>query len=122
MPTPRTRLGHRGEELARRFLQENGCQILETNYRCPWGEIDIVVQDRHELVFVEVRTRRSTDFGTPEESITATKVQHLVDAAQDYLERRGKADADWRIDLISIRLGPGYQLQRIDHLPHAVQL
>lgn len=54
MPTPRTKLGTRGEELAQRLLKDQGYLILETNYRCPWGEIDIVAQDGNELVFVKV--------------------------------------------------------------------
>ncbi len=122
MPTPRTRLGNQGEELARRFLQEKGYLILDVNYRCRWGEIDIVAQDGDEAVFVEVRTRRSTLYGTPEESITEAKTQRLLATAQDYLQVRGQESKNWRIDLVSVRLGSDYRLQRIDHLEHAVQL
>ena len=121
MPTSRTRLGTRGEELARRFLQEQGYTILTTNYRCSWGEVDIVARDGEELVFVEVRTRRSADYGTPEESITAAKAQRLVATAGDYLQQHADAEASWRIDLVSIRMGPGHRSPRIDHLRHAIQ-
>ncbi len=108
--------------MARNFLQENGYHILEINYRCPFGEIDIVAQDGDQTVFVEVRTCLSTAYGTPEESLTATKQQHLLAASQEYLQRHDMAEADCRIDLVSIRLGAGSQEPRIDHLQHAVQL
>ena len=83
MSTPRIRLGNRGEQLARQYLQEQGYRILATNYRCSWGEIDIVAQEESEIVFVEVRTRRSAEFGTPEESLTPAKAQHLIASAQE---------------------------------------
>jgi putative endonuclease len=121
MPTSRTNLGTRGEELAQRFLREKGYLILETNYRCPWGEIDIVAHDGNELVFVEVRTRRSTRYGTPEESLTAAKARHLVAAAEEYLQQRGDNSLGWRIDLISVRLGQDYRVERIDHLKSVVE-
>ena len=59
--------------MAGRFLQEKGYRLLDANYRCRWGEVDIVAQEGDELVFVEVRTRRGTQYGTPEESVTAAK-------------------------------------------------
>jgi putative endonuclease len=122
MPTPRTRLGTRGEELAQRFLQQKGYQILDCNYRCRWGEIDIVAHDGDELVFLEVRTRRSADYGTPEESLTDAKLQRLLATAQYYLQQQGKGDINWRIDLVSVRLRRDYGLQSIEHLKYAVQL
>lgn len=121
MPTSRTNLGTRGEELAQRFLREKGYLILETNYRCPWGEIDIVAHDGNELVFVEVRTRRSTRYGTPEESLTAAKARHLVAAAEEYLQQRGDNSLGWRIDLISVRLRQDYRVERVDHLKSVVE-
>ena len=108
--------------MARSFLQEKGYRILESNYRCPYGEIDIVAQDGEDTVFVEVRTRRSMVYGTPEESLTSAKQRHLLAASQEYLQRHDMGEADCRIDLVSIRLGAGSQEPRIDHLQHAVQL
>ena len=121
MPTARGRLGDWGEEVASRFLQDKGYQILETKYRCTWGEVDIVARDGGELVFVEVRTRRDTKYGTPEESLTAAKAQRLVATAEDYLQRHGDANQGWRIDLVAIRLGKGGKVQEIGHLTHAVE-
>ncbi len=122
MPTERSRLGKWGEAQAGRFLQKKGYHILATNYCCARGEVDIVARDREDLVFVEVRTRQSADYGTPEESLTAAKVQRLLATSQDYLQRHAEADTGWRIDLVCIYLGPGRRLQHIDHLQHAVQL
>ena len=122
MSTDRVKLGRLGEELAGRFLREQGYQILTTNYRCPQGEVDIVAKDGEEVVFVEVRTRRSQGFGTPQESLTRAKIRRLVATSQDYLQGYGGADTNWRIDLVSIRLDQGNRLEDIDHLRHAVEL
>ena len=62
-----------GEKLASEFLKKRGYRIREANYRCPQGEIDLIAQHNDYLVFVEVRTKKSLDFGSPEESITAIK-------------------------------------------------
>ncbi len=117
----RIRLGKWGEGVAGRFLQEKGYRLLDTNYRCRWGEVDIVALEGDELVFVEVRTRRGTQYGTPQESVTAAKAQRLVATAQDYLQQRGQEGAEWRIDLIAISLDRDRRVQDIDHLRHAVQ-
>ena len=74
--------------------------MIVTNYRCRWGEVDLVARDGPEWVFVEVRTRRSGAYGGPEESLTEAKKQHLALAAQHYLQEMGDvtAEAHWRID------------------------
>jgi putative endonuclease len=122
MPTARARLGTRGEELTQRFLQQKGYQILTCNYRCRWGEIDIVARDADELVFVEVRARRSADYGTPEESLTEAKLRRLLAASQHYLQQHEKDGINWRIDLVCVRLQRDYRLQSVEHLKYAVQI
>ena len=67
--------------MAGRFLQEKGYRLLDATYRCLWGEVDIVAQEGDELVFVEVRTRRGAEYGTPEESVTAAKARRLIATA-----------------------------------------
>ena len=125
MPTSRTILGDWGEDAAGRVLEKQGFQILDRNYRCRWGEIDLVAQDGDDLVFVEVRTRKSKLFGTPQESITEAKAGRLVAACEDYLENRvagGTQDeTHWRIDLVSVHPSRGRD-PRIEHLRHAVEL
>ncbi len=121
MTTHRIRLGKWGEGVASRFLQEKGYVLLATNYRCRWGEVDIVAQEGEELVFVEVRTRRGVEFGTPEESVTAAKARKLIATAQEFLQEHDQVNAGWRIDLIAIRLDGDRRVQDITHLRHAVQ-
>ena len=108
MISARDRLGQWRENQARLDLEARGYALLATNYRCRWGEVDIVARQGQELVFVEVKTRRGSDFGAPEESITPAKAQHLTATAQDYLQTQippaDAANASWRIDLVSVHL------------------
>ena len=107
--------------MAARFLKSKGYLILETNYRCRWGEIDIVAVEEGQLVFVEVRTRKGNAFGTPEESITSAKRRRLVVTAQSYLREHGQEGLDWRVDLVAIRLGSGRRPERVEHIRHAIE-
>ena len=121
-PLSSHRIGAVGEELARHHLEAKGYRVVAANYRCRWGEIDLIARDGRNWVFVEVRTRRSGTYGGPEESLTETKKQRLAMAAQDYLSRQEEADADpeWRIDLVAIRLGTGRRVISIEHLTNVV--
>lgn len=121
MTRTRQRLGWRGERLAEQFLSSQGLAILERNYRCPAGEADLIAQDGDVLVFVEVRTRRGQDYGTPEESITPRKQAHLLAVAQAYLAERGLSDIAWRIDVIAVALSAQGELLRIEHIENAVE-
>ena len=124
MSMAKVRLGKRGEALAAGFLRAAGCGILATNYRCPWGEIDLIAQDGEELAFIEVRTRRGSAFGTPRESITRKKADHLVATAQDYLQnhvpQNEQGNLAWRIDLVSIQMTDGQRSPQIDHIKYAI--
>ncbi len=121
-PTSRISLGNLGEELARQMLQELGYTILDSNYRCRWGEVDIVAQDGDDIVFVEVRTRSNDRFGTPEESITEAKTQRMVSTAQEYLQSKQRDSTNWRIDLVAVRMRSDGQILSIDYIKHAVEL
>lgn len=94
--------GDYGEELACKFLKENGYKILERNYRIRGGEIDIVAKDKDYLVFVEVKTRYSHDFGTPEESITPWKIKALLKTALFYIQKINWGDKGYRLDLVTV--------------------
>ncbi len=121
MTSPKIRLGKWGEDTAARFLKDKGYLILETNYRCRWGEIDIVAVDEGQIVFVEVRTRKGNAFGTPEESITHAKRRRMVVTAQTYLRERGQEGLDWRVDLVAIRLGSRQRLESVEHIRYAIE-
>ena len=75
-----------GEKLAADFLTKQGYEIIETNFRCREGEVDIIAKDGDYLVFIEVRTKSSRMFGSPEESITARKKEHLKNVVARYQE------------------------------------
>jgi len=92
----RTEVGILGEKIAGDFLKKRGYHILETNYRCPEGEIDIIAQDKDCLVFVEVRSKTSTEFGSPEESITRAKIQRLVAVTARYCQTHHHASNSLR--------------------------
>ena len=120
MTQARRRLGQAGEQLAATHLAALGYEIVDRNYRCPAGEIDLVARLAGTWVFVEVRTRRGGRFGTPEEFITARKRAHIIASAQHYLQDHNALEADWRIDAVAIVLSNGGQLQRIDVIENAV--
>ncbi|ADG82872.1 hypothetical protein Tfer_1670 [Thermincola ferriacetica] len=85
MSKARLELGRKGEELAAEYLQRKGFRIIKQNYRCFFGEIDIVAVDKEYLVFVEVRTKSSAKFGTHAESITSRKIQKIRRVAECFL-------------------------------------
>jgi putative endonuclease len=118
----RGELGKRGEELARRHLEKLGFSVLETNYRTPEGEIDLIVEKDDLLVFVEVRTRHRSGFGSPEESLTVKKRSHMASSALRYLQRNRINDREWRIDLVAIEIGPGEKPVRVDVTENAVEV
>ncbi|MFA5933099.1 MAG: YraN family protein [Microgenomates group bacterium] len=94
--------GNIGEDLAVKYLQKQGYKILEKNYRIRGGEIDIVASDKEYLVFVEVKTRSSHEYGLPVEAITFWKIKHLLKTAQFYLQKIKWGDKPYRLDFISV--------------------
>ncbi len=94
-------LGEEGEKLACRFLRKKGYRIRERNYRSPLGEIDIVARDKGTLVFVEVKTRRTNEYGCPQESVTKDKQERMRKIALTYL-KKSRWEGDCRFDIISI--------------------
>ncbi len=96
------KLGKWGEEKAANYLLYKGYQILEKNLRTPYGEIDLVVLIKSEIVFVEVKTRSSRKYGTPEEAITKKKLQHMLESAENYMQEHEELENDWRIDVIAV--------------------
>ncbi len=93
--------GAQAEDLACAHLERAGLRLLTRNYRCPQGEIDLVMDDRDTLVFVEVRYRRSNAFGTPAETVDRRKQARLQAAAGHYLLTRG-ADRICRFDVVAV--------------------
>jgi putative endonuclease len=117
----RRALGKLGEALAAGELERRGYRIVERNWRCPVGELDIVAEKDGARVFVEVRARRGDRFGTPEESITPIKRAKLLEVAQTYLDEHAEQDREWRIDVVAVELSPHGELLRIDVIENAVE-
>ncbi len=115
-------LGGAGERLALARLQALGYELVETNWRSRWGELDLVMRDGPTVVFVEVRTRRGEAHGTPEESVTARKQERLVLLAGAWLSKHyeGQELPDWRIDVVGVHLSPAGRLLGVNHVRHAV--
>lgn len=119
----RSDVGRLGERIARHHLEGKGYCIVDANYSCRWGEVDLIALDGPVWVFVEVRARRSAAYGSPEESVTPAKARRLTLTAQDFLQQRltASANLEWRIDLVAIRLGPGRRVLSVNHLENIVE-
>lgn len=111
--SPDLALGRRGEDLAHRYLRRKGFKIVARNYRLPSGsaEADLIAWDGGELVFVEVKTRRSGEYGPPDRAVGEEKRTHLLRVAREYAR---KTDTPWdrvRFDLVSVILADPPQLE-----------
>jgi putative endonuclease len=120
--THKKRLGDWGEIEARRYLETKAYVFMERNFRVPEGEIDLVMQDGDIVVFIEVKTRTSDSFGTPEESVSGAKRKRLLRAAWAFLQERERIDASWRIDVVAIEASPNWTIQRLDHYRSAFDI
>jgi putative endonuclease len=112
--------GLMGEKLACEFLGKNGYDIVERNYRCPEGEIDIIARQQDTLVFIEVRTKTSRKYGTPEESITRAKADRLRTLAARYGQSHNNLPEAWRIDVVAIQMNKDGRASRIEIIENAV--
>ena len=94
--------GREGEKKAEKFLRKKGYTIIAKNYRTPVGEIDIIAQKNEVLVFIEVKNRSSSKFGTGAEAVTAKKQNKIIRSAQLYMKKYCEGEANCRFDVISI--------------------
>ena len=100
----RHKLGKNGENIATEYLKSIGYSIIERNYTARQGEIDIIAKDKNELVFIEVKTRSSLQYGRPADAIDLTKQKHLISTIKYYLYSKHLANTYVRIDIIEIYL------------------
>ena len=117
----RQEVGRLGERLAAKFLRRQGYHIIEANFRCRGGEIDIIAKQRDCLAFIEVRTRSSSSFGSPEESITQAKRSRLIFTALTYISSHSKLPEQWRIDVVAVEVDKQGQAKRIEIIENAVE-
>jgi putative endonuclease len=113
-------LGQEGERLAERYLQKKGYKLVERNYRCAVGELDLIVLDRRVVVFVEVKTRTSHGFGSPLEAVEFRKQRKMIQAAQFFLSAKGLQQREARFDVIGISW-PGRE-PVVEHIENAFDL
>jgi putative endonuclease len=97
-----TDFGRYGEDLAEKFLKENGFTILSRNYRCGKNELDFIAQRKSIVSFVEVKTRHGDAFGHPAEAVTRAKQKEMAKAADCYIQRNPRSDVDYRFDIVAI--------------------
>ena len=111
-------LGMRGEDLATEFLEKENYEILDRNYRCAFGEVDIIGYKNGEIIFVEVKTRTQSVFGMPAEAVNAVKRRHLYKVAESYLYKNNLFDLPISFDVIEVFILEDYF--RIAHIKNAI--
>lgn len=110
--------GKQGEELAVKYLEQNGYKVIERNFECKQGEIDIIALYKKEIIFIEVKTRTNTKYGTPAEAVDKTKQKHLTKAVKYYLYSRHLENEFVRIDVIEIYMYE--QKYRVNHIKQII--
>lgn len=116
-------VGAKGERIAEKFLKKNGYKVLKKNFLSAHGEIDLIVQNKEFLVFVEVKSRKDseynfTNYGLPCEAVNKTKQKHIIYTARHYLQRY-PTDKAMRFDVIEVYLG---ESPRVNHIESAFSL
>lgn len=112
-------LGRRGEAIAARALEERGFRIVARNARVGRAEIDLIVEDRHGLAFVEVKARSTAKFGEPYEAVDAAKRQRLLEAALEYLAAAGDPEREFRLGVVSVLCDPQGGPERVEWIDEA---
>jgi putative endonuclease len=103
VPTIRLTQGHAAEDLAVRHLRKNGLKLLQRNYRSRFGEIDLIMRDHDTVVFVEVRYRRNSNFGAPQETVDPRKRARLRATAETFLQHSGQSSRNLcRFDIVAL--------------------
>jgi putative endonuclease len=108
-----------GETVARRYLEELGFRIVEKNFACPLGEIDLIAQEGEVLVFVEVKARRSARFGAPAEAVHGRKQRQILRVAEAYMRER-RLRVPCRVDVVAVEFSPQGAEPRVELIRNAV--
>lgn len=116
----RKRLGQEGEDLAAGFLRKKGYRLIERNYRCKTGEVDLIVLDHKVVVFVEVKTRSDHSFGSPFEAVEARKQRKMIQAAQYFLHAHKLDQRDARFDVVGISWQGDHPV--VEHIENAFEV
>lgn len=124
--TNKQKTGKLGENIAVKYLKNKGFTIVCRNYRCKFGEIDIVAEKGSEIIFIEVKTRKKVlqnIFGTPEEAVDKKKINKIIQSANIFLESfKYSLDIKWQIDIIAIELDWKIRKANLKHIKNATIL
>jgi putative endonuclease len=113
-------LGKDGERIAELFLKKKGYKLVERNYRCAAGELDLVMLDRRVIVFVEVKTRTGSGYGTPLEAVAVRKQKKMIYVAEFFLSAKKLSQREARFDVVGVSW-PGAQ-PLVEHIENAFEL
>jgi len=116
----RKRVGNKGESIAEDYLKQKGYKIIHRNYRCRFGEIDIIAKDDDTIVFTEVRTKQNDNFGSPQDSITSTKIDKIAKTALSFIQEKKLTGYSYRFDFIAVKFSQGRP--NIEHIENAFVL
>lgn len=114
-------LGDKGERIAIRFLRKQGYRILDRQHHNQFGELDIIALDNHQIVFIEVKTRRTINAGRPFEAVDNTKQKKIARAALGWLKDKRRLNQSCRFDVISIVWQDDRSTPQIDHYQNAFE-
>lgn len=112
-------IGKLGEDIAVNYLKQKGYKILDRNFECRQGELDIIAIDKNEIVFIEVKTRTSNKYGTPSEAVNKIKQKHMLQTIKYYLYTRNLNDEFVRIDVIEVYIKDN--LYKVNHIKKALE-
>ena len=113
-------IGSEGEGLAGKFLEKEGYTILQYNFSCRYGEIDIIALDKDILCFIEVKSRFSLLYGCPKEAVTCFKLKKLYNCAEYFMLKHNISDVNCRIDVIEVYFNYNNSLYKINHLKNII--
>ncbi len=105
--------GKIGEKIAVKYLMNNNFEIIQTNYRTSFGEIDIIAKDNEYIVFVEVKYRKNNNYGFPREAVGAAKQKNIITTAMSYIEENNLENVDFRFDVLEVLDGA------VEHIKNA---
>lgn len=120
-PVPSHLLGRWAESFAASELKDEGVKILDRNFRTRFGEVDLIAQQGETIRFIEVRARKSAQFGSPAESVTYAKSRRVIAASQAFLQRTGRDERDWQIDVASVELDSWSRPVAVEFIENAVE-
>jgi len=115
-------IGSLGENISESYLKKLGYKILEKNFSCKCGEIDLIARSKEYICFIEVKTRYATNFGIPAEAVIFSKQHKIHKTAQVYILRKNIIDSDFRFDVMEVLLNHENNDFLVNHIQDAFQL